>query len=222
MELDLHVHTYFSYDCFQSPRKVLTTAERRGLDAVAITDHNSFQGAREAESLSAGYDVMCIPGMEIRTKDFDDVLALFLEEEITARSFTEVVAEVRKQDAVVILPHPYRKLKDIPKSVLDSVDAIEGINARSRKQTNKKARELGREYELPLTGSSDAHTSPEIGRARTRIVDRQPQTVAELKDALLKGDFEFHGAESAYYFYYGLSVLIERVKDRTGFRAQNE
>ncbi len=222
MELDLHVHTYFSYDCFQSPRKVLATAERQGLDAVAITDHNTFEGAREAQSLSTEYDVMCIQGMEIRTKNFDDVLALFLEEEITARSFTEVVAEVRKQNGVVILPHPYRKIKDIPESVLESVDAIEGINARSREQTNKKARELGREYEIPLTGSSDAHTSLEIGRARTRIVDRDPQTIAEIRNALLKGEFDFYGAESPYYLYHGLSVLMERVKQRTGFRTQNE
>ena len=48
MILDLHNHTRWSFDCSMDPAKVIRVAKSRGIDAIAITDHDEIEGAREA------------------------------------------------------------------------------------------------------------------------------------------------------------------------------
>ena len=45
---DLHVHTNFSKDGESSVEEILKQAEEAGLDAIAITDHDSVDGAKKA------------------------------------------------------------------------------------------------------------------------------------------------------------------------------
>ena len=50
---DLHMHTEFSHDCSVPVADLLDEAERLGLGAIAVTDHNVFGGARLAVEISA-------------------------------------------------------------------------------------------------------------------------------------------------------------------------
>jgi 3',5'-nucleoside bisphosphate phosphatase len=63
---DLHMHTYFS-DGRASPKELLEQAARKGLRAIAITDHETTQGNRQGQSLAAHYEVELIPAIEITT-----------------------------------------------------------------------------------------------------------------------------------------------------------
>jgi hypothetical protein len=210
---DLHVHTRHSYDAFQSPVRVVSVARRRGLDGVAITDHDAFEGAREAERLAEGIQV--IKGMEIRTRDYDDLLALFVDEPVRARSFADAVAEIHDRGGLAILPHPYRKFDAVPDRVLKLVDAVEGLNARSKPQWNDEAADLAVTRGLVATAGSDAHTSFEVGKARTHVPGSDGDlTASELKRAIERGDVAVRGDESPYYPTHGASVAMEFIKSR--------
>ena len=56
-------------DGVSSPERILSVAQKRDLKAIAITDHNTFIGSLEAQSLSDKYDVSVISGMEISTSE---------------------------------------------------------------------------------------------------------------------------------------------------------
>lgn len=206
---DLHVHTRHSYDSLQSPRRVLDAARRRGLDGVAIADHDAFEGARRAAAMAE--DVRVIKGMEIRTEDYDDLLGLFLDEPVEARTFAAAVAEIHDRGGIAVLPHPYRKFDSVPDRILDLVDAVESFNSRSRERSNSAAAGLAEGESMPRTGGSDAHTRFEVGNARTYFPP-EASTAADLKRAIARGETEVAGDESPYYPAHGASVAVELLK----------
>lgn len=209
LHIDLHVHTSHSYDSLQSPHTVASYAQRAGLDAIAITDHNTYDAHQHIETTE---NLTIIPGMEIRTQAYDDLLALFISEPITSTSFRAAVAEIHNQGGIAVLPHPYRKVASYPDSLLTAVDAFEGLNARSKTHQNEAARELDADWDGVMTGGSDAHTPWEIGTAYSVVSDATPDSLADIKDAILDGRVQPVGTESPYYFYHGLSVAVEQYK----------
>ena len=62
--IDLHCHTLCS-DGSDSPRELVEKAKAQGLAAVAITDHDTFQGHAEALDAGAALGVEVVPGMEL-------------------------------------------------------------------------------------------------------------------------------------------------------------
>ncbi|MGE5592258.1 MAG: PHP domain-containing protein [Betaproteobacteria bacterium] len=66
MGIDLHVHSTAS-DGRYSPREVVRLAFERGVKTVALTDHDTVDGLREAESAGAECGVRVIPGVELST-----------------------------------------------------------------------------------------------------------------------------------------------------------
>jgi 3',5'-nucleoside bisphosphate phosphatase len=61
---DLHLHTTAS-DGDLSPDRIASLAQASGLDAIAITDHDTVAGASAAEELGKRYGIRIIPGVEI-------------------------------------------------------------------------------------------------------------------------------------------------------------
>jgi predicted metal-dependent phosphoesterase TrpH len=66
LDCDLHVHTNFSKDGESSVEEILIRAEEVGLDVIAITDHDSIEGAKKA--LLYNTSVLVIPGIEVTTR----------------------------------------------------------------------------------------------------------------------------------------------------------
>ena len=48
-ETDLHIHSKYSYDGILEPKDIVKIAIKKGLDGIAITDHNTVKGALEAK-----------------------------------------------------------------------------------------------------------------------------------------------------------------------------
>ncbi len=64
MSIDLHTHTTAS-DGTMSPTELVKLAADIGLEAIAITDHDTFQGVPEALEAGRKYGVEVIPGTEL-------------------------------------------------------------------------------------------------------------------------------------------------------------
>jgi len=62
--IDLHVHTTFS-DGTLTPQQVVRLAERVGLSAIAITDHDTVRGNQEAIQEGERLGVEVVPGVEV-------------------------------------------------------------------------------------------------------------------------------------------------------------
>lgn len=70
MRIDLHAHSNVS-DGTQAPADVIASAADAGLDAVALTDHDSTGGWAEATVAAREHGIALVPGMEVscRTQD---------------------------------------------------------------------------------------------------------------------------------------------------------
>ena len=79
LRLDLHLHTWASRDCLSDPERVLAAARARGVERLAVTDHDRLGLALE---LSERWPDRIIPGEEVRTAEGIDVIGLYLREEI--------------------------------------------------------------------------------------------------------------------------------------------
>lgn len=76
---DLHIHTALSPcgDNDMSPVNIVNMAILKGLDVIAITDHNSVKNCLPCIEVAKNQDLIVIPGMEIQTKEEVHLLCLF-------------------------------------------------------------------------------------------------------------------------------------------------
>ena len=185
---DLHVHSAASVDGLSAPEALAAGAAERGLQAIAISDHN------RCTRLPSCPGVLLIPGVELST-DSGHLLGLFLERPVAERFLTgfpplrDCAAEIRRCGGVAVLAHPFAPQK-LPEEALSrlEVDAIEGVNARAALHpgANEQAQALARRMGLPVTGGSDAHCLPELGDAWTEM-EAEDCTPEALRRALLAG-----------------------------------
>ena len=63
---DLHTHTHFS-DGTYSPAELIDEAERMGLAAIALCDHNTVRGLDEFLAAAQGRNIEAVPGIEFST-----------------------------------------------------------------------------------------------------------------------------------------------------------
>ncbi len=67
MKIDLHTHSDRS-DGTDSPTELVENAKAAGLDVVAITDHDSTEGWKEADKAAKRVGITLVHGIEISTK----------------------------------------------------------------------------------------------------------------------------------------------------------
>jgi predicted metal-dependent phosphoesterase TrpH len=103
---DLHVHTNVSDGTF-SPERVVEYARSQGLDAIAITDHDTCAAIAPATMAARDIDIEIIPGVELTAELDDDeihILGYFIDWQDEA--FTKKLEEfcrVREERAKEIL-----------------------------------------------------------------------------------------------------------------------
>lgn len=89
---DFHIHTALSPcgDADMTPNNIVNMAIIKGLDAIAITDHNSSENALACMEVGKESGLLVIPGMELQTREEVHVICLFPDIE-TALIFQDYV-----------------------------------------------------------------------------------------------------------------------------------
>lgn len=171
--VDLHSHTLWSKDCLTEFEAIIRLCQKRGLDKIAITDHNTADGALKFQQLAPD---LVIVGEEIMTTQ-GELLAYFVRETIPpGLSPDETLRRLKDQDAVISVSHPFDRLRkgawleeDLLR-IIHQVDAIEVFNARCMfPSDNDKAQQFAYRHQLKGTAGSDAHTHVEYGQAAVRM-----------------------------------------------------
>lgn len=203
LKYDLHTHTNYSPCSNLKPEVLLKTAKRRGLNGIAVTDHGTIKGALEVKNLNKDKDFEVIIGEEVSTQ-YGDVLAYYLKKEIKTRDFFKMVEEVKKQNGLIIIPHPFRtsikhRFKLPLNKVKGKVDAIECFNARNLPGNNRKAKKAADKHNFARTGGSDTHFGFELGNGytlfngnlRKALKDKKTKVNGTIKYGIISGVMSF-------------------------------
>ncbi|MBI2647246.1 PHP domain-containing protein [Candidatus Woesearchaeota archaeon] len=210
MRYDLHMHTHYSKCSNLKPETILKLAKKRNLNGIAITDHHEIKGALEVKKLNKDKNFEVIVGEEIST-NYGDVLVYYLNKKINFVDFFVVVDEVRKQNALITIAHPFRttlihnhKFQVPIENVKDKIDAVECFNARTLPGDNAKANKIADKLGIAKTAGSDSHFFFEIGTAYT-IFD------GNLREALKRKETKVNGTIRYGVFGGILSYLRKRL-----------
>jgi predicted metal-dependent phosphoesterase TrpH len=183
LKIDLHVHTCYSRDSSITLKQVVAFAKKRGLDGVAVTDHDTVKGALKLKTR----DILVVPGIEISTLN-GHLLGLNVTAPIPAKlGIEETIHRIHEAGGIAVAPHPTAFYKSPPSRSVSSYDAVEVMNASSVPFSvlTYLSKIFAAGLVLPQTGGSDSHYAPEIGAAYT-IVEADSD-VDEVVCAIKKG-----------------------------------
>jgi len=186
LKIDLHVHTYYSLDGITTLKQLVAYSRKQGLDGVAITDHDTIQGALK---LVNNWELIVIPGIEVSTLH-GHVLALNVTELVPPNlSVVETIQRIHELGGIAVAAHPFAMLKGLRMRMCRGLnfDAIEVINSAAFpfSMSTYFNRKLAVNLNLPQTGGSDAHYASEIGSAYT-LIDAGSE-IDEITKAIKRG-----------------------------------
>lgn len=189
LSVEFHCHTIFSKDSLTTPRTLVETCRRKGIDRVVVTDHNTIVGALAAQALAPD---LVIVGEEILTTK-GEILAAFVTDEISPfLSPQETITRLKDQGAFISVSHPFDRLRngawkeDDLLEILPQVDAIEVFNSRCMDpQSNRAARIFAEKHNIAGTVGSDAHAAFELGRSV--LILEQYEDPDEMREVIRRG-----------------------------------
>ncbi len=175
MLLELHSHSWYSKgkilgeENLVSPVEMVKEARLRGLDGIAITDHNSLKSWDSLRKLKFD-DFIIIPGEEVSTRQ-GHLLALGITEEIkSGQDVFEIIDKIHQQGGITIAPHPFDLAGKGIKDLSRFADGIEVFNAMCLdKFTNLRALKYAEKFNKSMVAGTDAHQKEWIGSGITGI-----------------------------------------------------
>ncbi len=187
MKIDLHTHSIASPDGSLTEVQYQTMLNR-GLDVVAVTDHNTITFA---QALQQKLGDKIIIGEEITTRE-GEIIGLFLTQVVQpGMSAADTVAAIKSQGGLIYVPHPFETVrKGLAAETLDAiaknVDIIEVYNGRAVFQNkSKQALAWAATHRVPGVASSDSHGWHGWGKTYTMVqaVPAPKTLVSLLQDA---------------------------------------
>lgn len=167
--VDMHVHTTFSPCSKISIYQAMVTALDLGLSGIAITDHDTLEGALKACRVASKYGISVFVGCEVSAFE-GHILAYGISETLPLNLFAEdALDRIHDLGGVAVAAHPFRNLENSLNNKIFELplDGVEVFNHVSKRSVNKEARSAAVEMGLAQIGGSDAHEAKYIGRVAT-------------------------------------------------------
>lgn len=187
---DLHVHSYHSKDACNPPEELVAAAVAKGLDGIAITDHDSCDAHLQPRPIPAPEGFLVVPGVEVSTADGHLLCIGTILPRMKGRPAREVAEAIHAAGGIAIPAHPFDTWRaGIRPAVLDTLDiaALEVFNAAvTSPKHNERALAYAKNRGLSMTASSDAHHASAVGTATTSF-DLDALTLPALLAAIRAG-----------------------------------
>jgi len=201
LKMDLHVHTVYS-DSSGRLEDIVRVAVERGLDGIAITDHNTCEAAALAIRRYSDR-IIVVPGLEYDARE-GHLLALGLVEALpTGLSAPEISRHVHKRGALVVVPHPNIPLLGMGREEIEDLrpDAIETLNSAMPfyNWLSRRNARLADSLRLPQTGGSDSHDGSCVGDSYT-VIESDSRKMGDILKAIKDGRTTPEGRPSPMFY----------------------
>ncbi len=193
IRLDLHIHSQHSHDGRMTLEEITQTAEQRGLDVVAVCDHDVVYTGD-----TSCHGVLVIPGVEFST-EYGHLLGLFLKEPLTYTTWEETLQRIHAQGGLAVLAHPFQHSREETRLLplvpyLDGIEVWNGRANRKNPSANAMARDFAVRHGLTFFAGSDAHLKQEIGNGVVTLTV-SAVTLSAVYEALKNGERTIEGKE---------------------------
>jgi len=190
MIIDLHNHTLVSHDGFTTTNELIDACILRGIDAIAVTEHDAFCELDVCLFKKSGVEL--IFGCEFTTNNGAHIIGLFISSSLPKTdSRQDIVDHIKAQNGVVVMPHPWKPgsgyLTIYEKDELISdFDFIEIVNGGWRAGVyGAEIIKVAKDYNLKMIASSDSHRGCQVGLCVTNVSNVQEFDVGSAKHHLV-------------------------------------
>ncbi len=171
MRVDLHLHSHYSHDGRSSLEELVARCKECGLDRIALTDHNTIEGALALARLAPE---LTIVGEEAKTLE-GEVIGLFINSRLPPyQSPEEVMDLIHGMGGLTYIPHPldrhrshFREERIV--ELATRIDIVETYNPWCDPAANQAAARLAEELGKVSATGSDSHAAHELGRSWMEI-----------------------------------------------------
>jgi predicted metal-dependent phosphoesterase TrpH len=173
VRVDLHLHSNYSHDGQSSLEELIERCAEIGLDRIALTDHNTMEGAQALANMAPE---LAIIGEEAKTRE-GEVIGLFITRRLPPYLRPEEVMDlIHEMGGLSYIPHPLDRHRanfrlERILELADRIDIIETYNAWCEPAENEAAARLAAELGKVAATGSDAHAAHELGRSWMEIED---------------------------------------------------
>ncbi|MBI5115381.1 PHP domain-containing protein [Candidatus Poribacteria bacterium] len=188
MLIDLHCHTKYSGDNNLEPVDLIRMARERGLDAICVTEHDSFCASEPVARIAEKENFLVLRGVEINTDKGHTLSFGLIDDSWKTDSgyysrMESVRPKVKACGGILIPAHPFRVVGAASASdglfAMNYITALEVLNGENKEHENNQAIKAWERLRIPGTAGSDCHFASEVGRCATWF-EKSVATVADL------------------------------------------
>jgi len=171
MRLELHCHSFYSrgkripVEGMDSPADLVKAAKKLGLGGIALTDHSTDRGWKEAEQACRRCGLIFIPAIEVSSLH-GHVIGLGLNEYVSSGlPAEETLDRIREQGAVSVAAHPFDIRGEGLGKLAAKADLVEVFNSMNLDRlSNRAASRFAKNAGKPMVAGSDSHTKEMLGQ----------------------------------------------------------
>jgi predicted metal-dependent phosphoesterase TrpH len=173
VRVDLHLHSRYSHDGQSSLESLIERSRACGLDRIALTDHNTVEGALQLAQMAPD---LAIVGEEVKTRE-GEVIGLFITDRLVPYLRPEEAMDhIHEMGGLTYVPHPLDRRRDHFRAerivdLANRIDIIETYNPWCDASANQAAAALASDLGKVAATGSDAHSARELGRSWMEIED---------------------------------------------------